>query len=251
MTNLLLDEPPLIVLPQLAKLIGLNESIVLQQLHYWLQKSNNNEDGYTWVYNSYPKWQEQFPFWGIDTIKRVLTRLEKNGLVISGAYNKYAFDKTKWYRIDYDKFALTMRAICTDDEGNLHRPIPETTTETTTKINDTNVSLSNDPLLDNSLSPKSKVNPDVESLIDNFEIAFGLKLKRVTAQRRAAFNLVRRYGLERAKQGVLAAVAVRAQEYAPQIINLEDLWDKWDKLALFYEKKNQKQSQRVVIIPKD
>ena len=36
-------------------------------------------------------------------MKRIFKSLEKDGLVISGTYNKAAFDKTKWYTIDYDK----------------------------------------------------------------------------------------------------------------------------------------------------
>ena len=34
--RLLIDEPPLMVLPSLAAVIGLNEAIMLQQIHYWL-----------------------------------------------------------------------------------------------------------------------------------------------------------------------------------------------------------------------
>ena len=51
--SLLISEPPLQVLPSLAVKIGLNEAIILQQVHYWLLKSNNIRDGYKWVYNSY------------------------------------------------------------------------------------------------------------------------------------------------------------------------------------------------------
>ena len=36
--SLLISEPPLQVLPSLAVKIGLNEAIVLQQIHYWLLK---------------------------------------------------------------------------------------------------------------------------------------------------------------------------------------------------------------------
>jgi hypothetical protein len=64
--NLLLDEHPLVIMPSLATKIGLNESIVLQQVHYWLQnkeKGNQNfHDGHYWVYNTYEQWQAQFPF---------------------------------------------------------------------------------------------------------------------------------------------------------------------------------------------
>jgi len=61
--KLLLNEEPLIVLPSLAAHIGLQESIFLQQLHYWLNRSDHERDGHKWVYNSYKEWQKQFPFW--------------------------------------------------------------------------------------------------------------------------------------------------------------------------------------------
>lgn len=41
--------------PKLAELLGLSESIVLSQIHYWLNKSNNLIDGKPWVYNNKSK----------------------------------------------------------------------------------------------------------------------------------------------------------------------------------------------------
>lgn len=105
MNNLLLDEHPLLVMPRLATLIGLNEAIVLQQVHYWLKAKENDQqdyiDGHYWVYNTYKQWQKQFPFWHLNTIQRTFTSLEKNGLLISANYNNAGFDKTKWYTISY------------------------------------------------------------------------------------------------------------------------------------------------------
>ena len=105
-SNLLLDEHPLQVMPTLATLIGLNEAIILQQVHYWLKhKKKINQDyidGHYWVYNTYEQWQEQFPFWSIMTIRRTMTKLENKGLLIAGNYNRAGFDKTKWYTIDYN-----------------------------------------------------------------------------------------------------------------------------------------------------
>ena len=37
-TMVLYDRYPLIINPTLAELIGLNEAIVLQQIHYWTEK---------------------------------------------------------------------------------------------------------------------------------------------------------------------------------------------------------------------
>ena len=149
MSNLLLDERPIMVLPKLACEIGLNEAIILQQIHYWLQKSKNIEAGHKWIYNTYNAWQKQFPFWSIPTIRRTITSLEKQGVLITGNFNKVGFDKTKWYRIDYQKIESmsrrcdqndqTMRSIWTDgaDQNDQTNTIDytETTTETTTNNN--------------------------------------------------------------------------------------------------------------------
>ncbi|MCM3079611.1 DnaD domain-containing protein [Brevibacillus invocatus] len=101
--NFLLDEAPLVILPSLAVQIGLNEAIVIQQLHYWLQKSTNIRDRQKWVYNTYKEWQEQFPFWSEITVRRVLTGLENKGIIVTGNYNEMKADKTKWYTLDYEK----------------------------------------------------------------------------------------------------------------------------------------------------
>lgn len=139
MSNLLLNDKPLIILPSLAEKTGLNESIVLQQLHYWLQESKNNRDGFKWVYNTYSDWKKQFPFWSDKTIRRIITKLENEGLIISGNYNKLGIDKTKWYRIDYEKLEILTSPSgqndqmegtnCPIEEVNMTTPLPEITTE--------------------------------------------------------------------------------------------------------------------------
>lgn len=147
--SLLISEPPLMVLPSLAAELGTaDEAIVLQQLHYWLQRSNNVRDGHKWVYNSMNDWLKQFPW--IKSRKR-LTRyfddLESRGLVVTGNYNKAAFDKTKWYRIDYDALSVLEKRLGQNnptsesnrpngegqnDPTNTNR-LPENTTETNNK----------------------------------------------------------------------------------------------------------------------
>lgn len=137
-SNLLLDDKPLIVLPGLAVKIGLNESIFLQQLHYWLRETNNEMDGYKWVYNTYAQWCQQFPFWSESTIRRTIGSLEKAGLLITGDFNKYKFDKTRWYRINFENLERLNRPsvqneqmeevnLNTSDLFKMNRPIPENT----------------------------------------------------------------------------------------------------------------------------
>ena len=142
-SRLLIHESPLLVLPSLAKAIGLNEAIFLQQLHYWLQKSGKPRDGRIWIYNTYEDWERQLPFWSKRTVQRIALHLEEAGLLVSSvAYNQSKMDKTKWYAIDYDelnrrtervdddaKMAPSSGQIGTMDDDKVAPSVPETSAE--------------------------------------------------------------------------------------------------------------------------
>jgi hypothetical protein len=107
MSKMLLNEPPILVSRELACSIGLNEAIILQQIHYWLENNRkahrNFKDGRYWTYNSIRKWHEEFfDFWCSDTVKRTFARLVKKGYLITASYNRKSFDQTKWYTINYE-----------------------------------------------------------------------------------------------------------------------------------------------------
>ncbi len=117
--------------PVLAKIIGLNEAVFLNQLHYWKQRSKNVRDGFVWVYKTYLEWQHELPFWSNATIRRVISSLEKQDLLVSTSeYNKMGIDKTKWYRINYENLTNIMTAQneqstcsnCTDDLLKMSNP---------------------------------------------------------------------------------------------------------------------------------
>lgn len=133
----LFNEPPMLIPRSVAVAVGLNEAIVLQQFHYWLGKVRNVRDGKRWVYNSYPKWRKQFPFWSERTVERIITKLEKDELLISAIFNRDGRDRTKWYTIDYDKLVAVYEAamakfeadpsrqIGAMDDDDLSGPLPE------------------------------------------------------------------------------------------------------------------------------
>ena len=138
MSKLLITESPLTFQPSLAIAIGLNEAIVLQQIHYWLNNVKNKgyeKDGYKWVYNTYKEWQEtNFPFWSENTVQRIFASLEEKGLVLSIQPMKSKYDRTKYYRIDYTKLeAFEDTKMEPIDDPNLVRSLneSESTTENT------------------------------------------------------------------------------------------------------------------------
>lgn len=106
------DDKLLIVHRTLARAIGLNAAIVLRQVHYWIKlhektKSERHfRDGRYWVYNSIRQWRDDhFEFWSEDTVWRELNALEELGLLVSANFNDRAYDRTKWYTVNYDAVA--------------------------------------------------------------------------------------------------------------------------------------------------
>ena len=100
--KLLTEEAPLLVLPQLAERVGLNEAIVLQQLHYRSRLGVEERSGRRWVKGSYEVWQQEFPFWSLTTVRRTLMKLEDKGYIqATQAFNRSRNDHTKWYTLCY------------------------------------------------------------------------------------------------------------------------------------------------------
>ncbi|MCA8837596.1 MAG: hypothetical protein K8963_07070, partial [Proteobacteria bacterium] len=61
------------------------------------------------MYNTYPDWQKQFPFWSVFTVKCIFRRLERMGVLESTQhYNASRWNKTKWYTLNEDVLAELM-----------------------------------------------------------------------------------------------------------------------------------------------
>ena len=163
MNATLFDEFPILVDRVLAQKIGLNEAIVIQQLHYWImqnkRQNKNFYDGRYWTFNSFENWhKDTFYFWSEKTVKRIFKKLEIENMIYVGNYNKKGYDRTKWYSINYEILALkccnyslgqndpmhrdnlTLSLGQNDPmhRDNLTRPIPDTTKRLNTE--NTNIS---------------------------------------------------------------------------------------------------------------
>lgn len=93
---------------EIATRYGILEAVLLNNLYFWIKKNEANgtnyHDGYYWTYNSTKAFHELFPYASTNKIRNALKRLEQEGLIITGNYNKSAYDRTMWY-------ALTENAI--------------------------------------------------------------------------------------------------------------------------------------------
>lgn len=106
--SLLMPSRPIVINPDLAYSIGLNEAIALQQVNYWLKETTSGleRDGVRWIYNTNEQWLEQFPFWSESTLKRTFTRLKQLGVLKVEQLNKSQRDMTNYYTINYESELL-------------------------------------------------------------------------------------------------------------------------------------------------
>jgi hypothetical protein len=105
MSNLLIDDRPIMFLPALAKALGSCErAIVLQQIH-WLSRLPGSglwQDGQHWVWGTYDEWaRDYFMMWSPHTLAKVIRKLEESGVLISAQLRAHEHDHTKFYRVDY------------------------------------------------------------------------------------------------------------------------------------------------------
>ncbi len=100
--------------PQLAQEIGLNESILLLQIEFWIRISGKEVDGKQWVYESISDIQEVFPFWGRSTINRIIHSLEKKKLIHIDNHNKYKYDRTRWFALNPEGCSNLSSIVITD-----------------------------------------------------------------------------------------------------------------------------------------
>lgn len=105
-STFLTSDPTVKIVPDdLAILIGVDQTMMLCQIDFWVQNHHDDEhckDGRYWIYETYDDWVEQFPYWGKTKIRDILRKLKEKNLIITGNYNKMSGDNTKWYTVNYD-----------------------------------------------------------------------------------------------------------------------------------------------------
>lgn len=87
----------------IATKYGILEAILLDNINHWSLKNEANKknyfDGNYWTYNSTRAFSELFPYASQKKIQTALKKLIKEGLIVTGNYNKNAYDRTLWYAL--------------------------------------------------------------------------------------------------------------------------------------------------------
>lgn len=88
----------------IAKEHGVEEAIMYENIAWWCHKNASERsevhfhDGHYWTWNTEEAWSDLFGFWTGKQCSRILSNLEKAGLLATGMFNKKGYDRTKWFR---------------------------------------------------------------------------------------------------------------------------------------------------------
>lgn len=129
-----------------AQLVGANAALILENISYWCEHNAANNanlhDGRYWTYNSTKAFGELFPYMTINVIRASLKKLKDNGLILTGNYNKSAYDRTMWYTLTEKAETMLDVNVHSDDpnqeEATDETPSPASTTAQDPWANTTN-----------------------------------------------------------------------------------------------------------------
>ena len=93
---------------EFASRYGIEESIIFGNIYHWCIHNKNNDnnlkkgkDGIEryYTFNSVSALQQEYRYISITKVYRVIEKLEDEGLIITGCFNKRVGDRTRWYAI--------------------------------------------------------------------------------------------------------------------------------------------------------
>ena len=140
--KLLYTEEPTVINPIAAEVLGVNEAIIVQQIHYWLNINEkakiNFHKGKYWTYNTYENWQKtNFRFLSVSTLKRIFKKLVTKGILITDNFNKAKYDRTLWVTINYEKLDELLSKYEEENKNEKSEEIEENVEISTKYQNDT------------------------------------------------------------------------------------------------------------------
>jgi len=222
---------------EVAKKLGVNCAIMLQNLEFWTKHNEANDlnffDGRYWTYNSVKAFAAIFPFWTTKQVRTILEKLEKNGYIVSGCYNKAYYDKTKWYSVNAfaqtGKTPLPKRANEIAQSG---KPIPDINTDIKPDLKHS----SKNEFLQLE-SPKKEVNSLMSIFWEkNKSINYANK-----TERKACEWLIEQVGIDKAMLicKIMINVEQGSEGYPPLVTRPIDIKNKWGQIQAYISRKKE------------
>lgn len=114
-SKLLLDSNEIVIFQSaLAVMVGDREAMALQKIHYWceIHEKSGHKDHFTddqwWVYNTWQQWLDNnFPFWSLNTIRRIFSSLGQKGLIITRPHSNQK--KGFWVTVNYGQIETALK----------------------------------------------------------------------------------------------------------------------------------------------
>jgi hypothetical protein len=117
--------------PEVAKEIGVEGAIVLQNIVFWIAKNKaNNKHFYEnkfWTYNSNKAFLELFPWLTEQSLRTILKKLVDKKYLMKGNFNKLSYDRTLWYCIG-ENYQMHLLELTNGIVEN-NKPIPYINTD--------------------------------------------------------------------------------------------------------------------------
>lgn len=135
---------------ELAKKVGINAAILLENIAFWVRENEANRrnyhDGKYWTYNTKHALHEQFPYMSEKQISTALQKLIDAGYIVKGHYCEDARDRTLWYSltdegkamIQYVSMDNSQEEECNIPKGKMEEDKKEECTITDINITDIN-----------------------------------------------------------------------------------------------------------------
>ncbi|WP_163120919.1 hypothetical protein [Acinetobacter portensis] len=101
---------PLIASPTLAQAYGVASAIFLQKLHYCLQSNDAQVmQQQKYFYHSYEQWTKTLGAYSPSTIKRIVSKLKKVGVLVVKKLSQNKWIQTNFYSINYRKLSSLLK----------------------------------------------------------------------------------------------------------------------------------------------
>ena len=171
--NLLISgDYPLIASPTLAKAFGVAAANFLQKLHYFLENNEGKTfNGKKYWFHSYEQWQSTLGVYSISTIKRIVAKLKRAGILVIEKLAQNKWLQTIFYTINYKKLKQFIKVDSQQDHQakvkslisapvaapRLQKPATAHTVQPTALINSIQQAFQNIKVRSNRFEPTLKV----------------------------------------------------------------------------------------------